>query len=187
MNRPGLALIAIATLIAACWTSGVLADEPSGDPMKHNDGTPDGRLVIGDSAEAVRFTLPKEHEKIAGVRIHSSRYGGAEAPKEKVVIYILNSDCTEILNSQLAPYSLFEVGPEKWVDVKFQHPVEVPKDFWVLLDSHNTDPRSPAAKGVFVSYDKSTGGKFSKMGLPWLEFRDVPFPGDWMFELIPAK
>ena len=83
MNRPGLALLAIANLIAACWTCSVLADEPSGDPMKHNDGTPDGRLVVGDSGEAVHFTLPKDGEKIAGVRIHGSRYG-ADASKEKV-------------------------------------------------------------------------------------------------------
>ena len=187
MNRPGLALLAITTLIAACWTSSVLADEPSGDPMKHNDGTPDGRLVVGDSGETVHFTLSKDGEKIAGVRIHGSRYG-ADASKEKVVIYFLNSDLTEILGAQLAPYSVFETRAEKWVDIKFPHPVTVPKDFWVLLDSHNSDPRTnPNAHGVFVSYDKSTGGKFSKMGLPWLEFRDVPFPGDWMFELIPAK
>ena len=94
MKRPGFVLVAILTLFVACWTSRLVADEPSGDAadMKHDDGTAEGRLVIGDAGEAVHFTLPKEGEKIAGVRIHGSRYGAAEAPKEKFVIYILNSD-----------------------------------------------------------------------------------------------
>ncbi len=184
MKRPALLLVAISTVFVACWTSNLLADESSGGSgdMKHNDGTAEGRLVIGDAGEAVHFTMPKEGEKLAGVRIHGSRYGAAEAPKEKFVVYILNSDCTEILSSQMAPYSLFETGPEKWVEVNFAHPVEVPKDFWVLFDCH-----ANKARGMYLSFDKSTGGKFSRMGLPWLEFQNVPFGGDWMIELIPAK
>ncbi len=184
MKRPGVALFAVLTLAAIGWTARLWADEaPAGtSEMKHDDGTADGRLVIGDAGEGVHFTLAKEGEKIAGIRIHGSRYGTAEAPKEKAVVYFLNSDMSEILSSQLIPYSLFEVGPEKWVDVKFAHPIEMPKDFWVLFDSH-----SNKARGVYVSFDKSTGGKYSKMGLPWLEFQNVPFGGDWMIELIPAQ
>lgn len=184
MNRFGLVLLAISAVIAPCLASKLLAADQSDNMagMKYHDGTPDGRLVIGDAGEAVHFTLPQDKEKIAGVRIHGSRYGAAEAPKEKFVVYILNADGSEILDAQMAPYSLFEPGPEKWVDVKFSHPIEVPKDFIVLLDCH-----ANKARGIYVSYDKSTGGKYSRMGLPWLEYQDVPFGGDWMFELMPAK
>ncbi len=184
MKRPGIVFVAIFTLFVGCWTIRLAADETSGDTadMKHDDGTAEGRLVIGDAGEAVHFTLPKEGEKIAGVRVHGSRYGAAEAPKEKLVVYILNADSSEILRTEMAPYSLFEVGPEKWVDINFAHPIEVPKDFWVLFDSH-----ANKARGIYISYDKSTEGKYSRMGLPWLDFQNVPFGGDWMIELIPAK
>ncbi len=87
----------------------------------------------------VHFVLPKAGEKIAGIRIHGSRYATPEPPKEQFLVYFMNPDETEVLSTQLAPYSLFSLGDEKpgkekWVDVTFAHPVEVPQDFWVVLD-----------------------------------------------------
>jgi hypothetical protein len=39
---------------------------------------------------------------------------------------------------------------------------------------------------VYVSYDTSTGGKHSKVGLPAGEKADVEFEGDWMIRAVMA-
>jgi hypothetical protein len=151
-------------------------------PGKYNDGTADGKKSIGGSGEMIRFTMPDANQKVSGVRIHGSRYGVPKAPDEKFLIYFLNADATEIFSTQMAPYSLFERGDEKWVPIHFAKPVAVPKDFWVVLDF-----RAAQTKGVYVSYDTSSEGKHSKTGLPGLKPTDVDFAGDWMIELLPAK
>ncbi len=188
MKRPGLVLFAISLIVAAFPSKNVLAADESGDMtgMKYDDDTAEGRMSLG-YGEMVHFVLPKAGEKIAGIRIHGSRYATPEPPKEQFLVYFMNPDETEVLSTQLAPYSLFSLGDEKpgkekWVDVTFAHPVEAPQDFWVVLDFRAT-PR----KGVFVSYDTSTGGKHSRVGLPGVESRPADFGGDWMIELIPAK
>jgi hypothetical protein len=82
----------------------------------------------------------------------------------------------------MAPYALFERGPEKWVEVKFARPIEVPKIFWVALDF-----RAGRTKGVYLSYDTSTGGKFSRVGLPGIEAKETDFGGDWMIQPLTAN
>jgi hypothetical protein len=82
----------------------------------------------------------------------------------------------------MAPYSAFERGPEKWVTVSFDRPVDLPGRFWVVLDF-----RATGRKGVYVSYDTSTGGKHSRIGLPGTPATEPKFGGDWMIELIPTK
>ena len=57
----------------------------------------------------------------------------------------------------MARISLFDRGEERSVEVKFNRPIELPREFWVALDF-----RAHATKGVYVSYDTSTGGKFSR-------------------------
>ena len=81
----------------------------------------------------------------------------------------------------MAAYSLFERGPERWVEVSFAAPVEVPARFWVALDF-----RATGTKGVYVSYDASTGGKHSRAGLPGIKLKEVDF-GDWMVEAVLAN
>jgi hypothetical protein len=98
------------------------------------------------------------------------------------LIYFLSPDGKEVLSTQMAPYSAFNRGEEQWVTVRFAKPVEAPKEFWVCLDF-----RAQQTKGVYVSYDTSTGGKYSKSGLPGVEPSDVDFSGDWMIELLPWK
>jgi hypothetical protein len=151
-------------------------------PVKYGDGQPDGKKSLGGSGEMIQFTLPVGQQKIDGIRIHGSRYGTPEAPKESFLIYVLNQDLSEVIDTEMAPYSLFERGEEKWVEVKFRKPIDVPQQFWIALDF-----RAGQRKGVYVSYDTSTDGKQSRIGLPGMEAKPIDFAGDWMIEVVPAN
>lgn len=148
--------------------------------LKYGDGKADGKKSLGGNGEMIKFTLPSGPglmKKVQGVRIHGSRYGHPKPPKEDFYIFIMNENA-EIVHTQTASYSLFEKGAEKWVKVRFKKPVSVPTVFWLVLDfkAHRT-------KGVYVSYDTSTGGQNSKIGLPGKEPRDVDVEGDWMIQV----
>lgn len=149
--------------------------------LKYHDGTADGKKSLGGNGEMIHFSLP-EAGKIGGIKIHASRYGVPQPPKEKFLIYFMDDKHNEVLQTRMAPYSAFERGENEWVTIRFPKPVEVPKDFWLCVDF-----RAHQTKGVYVSYDTSTGGKHSKTGLPGIEPDDVTFGGDWMIELLPAK
>jgi len=120
--------------------------------------------------------------RVAGLRIHGSRYGTPQPPEESFLIYFLTEDRKRILHTEMAPYSLFERGPEGWVDVTFERPVELPRTFWVALDF-----RPHQTKGVYVSYDTSTGGRHSLVGLPGLPTSRFRRGGDWMIEAVLAE
>lgn len=145
--------------------------------VTRGDGVADGKKSLGGTGEAIEFTLANDSSNLTGVRIHGSRYGLPDAPNENFLIYILNEDMTEIVSTQMAPYALFERGPEKWVEVTFRKPVAVSKTFWVVLDF-----RAGRSKGVYVSYDSSSDGKRSRVGLPGVEMKKPDFVGDWMIE-----
>lgn len=170
------------SLVAAvlCTLSQTLiAEAPA---LKYGDGEADGKKSLGGSGEIIGFALPQERESLEGLRIHGSRYGSANAPHESFLIYVMSQDLSQVLHTELAAYSLFERGPEKWVEVKFRKPIDVPQEFWVALDF-----RAGRTKGVYVSYDTSTEGKHSRVGLPGLEIQQTDFHGDWMIEVLPAK
>ena len=158
---------------------GAIGQIPS---LKHGDGQADGKKSLGGSGEIIGFTLSENAAKASGIRIHGSRYGTPEAPKENFLIYFLSQDMSEIIRTEMVPYALFERGAEQWVEVKFRRPVEVSKEFWVALDF-----RGGRMKGVYVSYDTSTGGKFSRIGLPGMEVKEADFGGDWMVEVLLAN
>jgi len=162
--------------IIACVLLGVGSLVQSAQ-LKHGDGEADGKKSLGGSGEVIQFSIAEESSKLSGIRIHGSRYGMPEAPREGFLIYILSEDMTEIISTQIAPYSLFERGPEKWVEVGFRKPVAVPNKFWVALDF-----RAGRSKGVYVSYDSSTDGMRSRVGLPGIELKQPDFAGDWMIE-----
>src|SRR4051812_30566208 len=102
--------------------------------LSYGDRTPDGKRSLGGSGEMIEFTLPGDGPKVAGVRIHGARYGLPDPPDERFLIFFLNEDRTEVVGTQMAPYSLFERGAERWVEVHFPRPVAVPRRFWVALD-----------------------------------------------------
>lgn len=158
-------------------TGAPTVDAAAGE-LKYDDGKPDGKRSFGGSGEIIQFSLPTEQGKITGIRIHGSRYGMPEPPAEDFVIYGLSEDMSDVLFTETAPYKLFERGQERWVDVQFKKVREVPKTFWIVVDfkAHQT-------KGVYVSYDTSTGGKHSKVGLPGQDAAAVNFGGDWMIRV----
>jgi RNA polymerase sigma-70 factor (ECF subfamily) len=160
-----------------------IAAAPGGpDGLKYGDGQAEGKRSLGGSGEMIEFTLPDDGAKVAGLKVHGSRYGTPAPPDESFLIYFLNEDLSGIVATQMAPYSLFERGPERWVEVTFYRPVEVPKRFWVALDF-----RPHQTKGVYVSYDTSTTGAHSRIGLPGMKARPTNFGGDWMIEVVLAK
>jgi RNA polymerase sigma factor (sigma-70 family) len=149
--------------------------------LKYGDGQPDGKQSIAGSGEMITFSAAKSPARVAGLRIHGSRYGTPQPPEESFLIYFLTEDRKRILHTEMAPYSLFERGPEGWVDVTFERPLELPKTFWVALDF-----RPHQTKGIFVSYDNSTGGRHSLVGLPGLPTARSR-RGDWMIEAVLAE
>ena len=109
--------------------------------LKPGDGRADGKQSLGGSGEMIEFTLPRETAKtarVAGLRIHGSRYGTLQAPNESFLIFFLDQEGKRILHTEMAPYSLFERGPEKGVTVSFDRPIDLPGRFWVVLDFRAT-------------------------------------------------
>ena len=150
--------------------------------LHYDDGKVAGKRSLGGSGEMIQFTLPGDNGKVTGIRVHGSRYGMPQPPAENFVIYGVSEDESEVLFTETAPYKLFARGNEKWVDVTFKRPREVPKNFWIVLDfkAHQT-------KGVYVSFDTSAGGKHSKTGLPGQQSEKVDFDGDWLIRVKVAK
>jgi RNA polymerase sigma-70 factor (ECF subfamily) len=149
--------------------------------LKYGDGQPDGKQSLAGSGEMITFSAAKAPARVAGLRIHGSRYGMPQPPEESFLIYFLTEDRKRILHTEMAPYSLFERGPEGWVDVTFERPLELPRTFWVALDF-----RPHQTKGIYVSYDSSTGGRHSLVGLPGLPAARSR-RGDWMIEAVLAE
>jgi len=149
--------------------------------LKYGDGKADGKKSIGGSGEMIRFELPDGVTKVRGIKIHGSRYGLRKAPDEDFEITFLNDNLDEILQTEAAPYRLFKRGREMWVRINFDKPVELPKRFWIALNfnAHQT-------KGVYVSYDTSTKGEYSRIGLAGDEKapRPTDFGGDWMMQVL---
>ena len=149
--------------------------------LKYGDGKPDGKKSIGGSGEMIRFELPDGVTKIRGIKIHGSRYGLPQAPDEDFEITFLNDNLDEVLQTEAAPYRLFKRGRAMWVRINFDEPVELPHTFWIALDFN-----AQQTKGVYVSYDTSTKGEFSRIGLAGGEEAPKPtdFGGDWMVQVL---
>jgi hypothetical protein len=158
------------------------SNDKSNGKLSYNDGTPEGKHSYSNSGEMIQFELSGDETKVTAVRIHGSRYGTPKPPQENLAISFLNDDMSEVIATKLAPYSLFKRGAESWVLVKFSKPVAVPKKFWVVLDFH-----AGKTKGVYVSYDKSSGGVHSRVGLSGADVAETGFDADWMIEAVLAK
>jgi len=153
-------------------------DEGAG-ALKYHDGAPDGKQSITGAGPMITFGAPAG-TKIGAVKIHGSRYGLPKAPDESFLVYILSGDRKRVLHTELVPYSSFERSEQQdWVTIKFKDPVEVTQRFWVSLDF-----RAAKTKGVYVSYDSSTAGKNSRVGLPGLAVEETSKKADWMIEAV---
>ena len=170
------------------WYPGfaLAADEPAkkspANRLSYNDGKAEGKKSLGGSGEIISFMLPVERKKVAGVRIHGSRYGTPTPPNEDFDIYLLDAKSGEVVATETAKYSKFNRGPEKWVEIPFADPLEVPLEFKVALNF-----RAEKTKGVYVSFDTSTGGQHSEMGLPGDKVMPTNTGGDWMIEVVLSK
>lgn len=154
--------------------------------LSYGDGKPDGKKSYGGSGQMIRFELPEGVTKIKGIRIHGSRYGTAQSPNEDFEITFLSEKRDEVIHTESAPYKLFKRGKENWVRIPFKEEVELPRKFWIAFDFN-----AEQTKGVYVSYDTSTKGEYSRVGKAGDEKDPQPtdFGGDWMVQvmLAPAK
>lgn len=146
------------------------------------DGKPDGKKSLGGSGHLIQPTFLAGNRLLSGIRIHGARYGTPEPPAEKFLIYVLSADRSKVVAVEMAPYSLFERGEEKWVTIPFDKQINVPEGGWIGVDF-----RPGRTKGVYVSYDSHAGAASSKVGLPGQEARDVEFAGDWMISPISPQ
>lgn len=185
-----LTLLAFAT---ASIAPRLVADEASAGKAKvakptlllqYGDGKPDGKKSIAGAGEMIRFSLPEGQENpLKSLRVHAARYGYPQPPKEDVEISILNEDMSEVLHTELVPYSLFKRQQDcRWTSIPFDEPVDVPQTFWVVLNFN-----AEATKGVYVSYDTSTKGEFSRVGFSDQDAKETAFGGDWMIQAVLAK
>jgi RNA polymerase sigma-70 factor (ECF subfamily) len=181
-------LVLVASLIVVLSANHRIAAENSSNAtptvLKYGDSKADGKKSYGDSGQMIRFEMPKGIDKARGLRIHGSRYGLPQAPDEDFEITFLNEDRSETLDSKAAPYRLFKRGKEGWVRVLFDKEVELPPKFWVALNfnAHQT-------KGVYLSYDTSTKGEYSRVGLAGDEEepKETEFGGDWMVQIMLSQ
>ncbi len=167
-------------ILAALLACGASAAEQQ--VLKYHDGNADGRKSLGGSGEVIAFEAPDDGWALRAIRIHGSRYGLAKAPDVDFYIFLTDAGGENILHTETAAYEKFDRGEAKWVEVKFKKPPAVPKAFCAILDF-----KAQQTMGVYVSYDTSTGGKHSKVGLPGKEGAAVDFGGDWMIEAVIQK
>ena len=152
--------------------------------LSYGDGKADGKKSYGGSGHLIQFEMPNGVTKARGLQIHGSRYGYPQAPKEDFEITFLGEDGEEVLHSEAAPYHLFKRGKETWVRVMFDKEVELPEKFWVALNFN-----AEQTKGVYMSYDTSTKGEHSRVGLPGDDEKpkETDFGGDWMVQVRLAR
>lgn len=185
-------LLALAAVVGLGLVAEAQDQAPSAGPttapsisvqvLKYGDGKADGKKSLGGNGEMIQFTMPDGFSTLTGIRIHGSRYGTAQAPKEDFMIYIMDEEHSKTLYTEQAPYRLFDRGEEKWVTVKFKAPLQVAGTFWIALDF-----RAHQTKGVYLSYDSSTGGKYSLVGIPGIDPEPVDFRGDWMVQAMVGR
>jgi len=175
-------LLFVSSFVLSGAVAIVAAAQDGKKVVKYGDGEADGKQSLGGSGEMIQFELPTKTAKVAGLRIHGSRYGTPQAPNESFLIYFLNEDRSQVSAVQMAPYASFERGEQQWVTIAFDQPMSVPQRCWVVLDF-----RAGPTKGVYVSYDTSSGGKHSLIGLPGTATNEPKHGGDWMIEALVTE
>lgn len=147
--------------------------------LKYDDDRPEGKRSIAGTGLMIHFVKPAAQYQLKSLRIHCARYGMPVAPDEDVKFSIVSDDGATVLHTELIPYSKFKRGEPEWTTIGFKNAVDIPEQFWVVAEFN-----AERTKGVYVSYDTSTGGKHSKTGLPGQESRNVTTGGDWMIQAI---
>ena len=128
--------------------------------------------------------MPAGATKVTGLKIHGSRYGQPQAPKESFLIYFMNKDRKRILHTEMAPYSLFKRGSESWVEIKFETPIDRPcpsLSGWLSISGR------PRPKGSTSASIRRRPANSRGSGYPAFRPQPVDFGGDWMIQAIFAK
>ena len=151
--------------------------------LKYGDGQADGKQSLGGSGEMIQFSAiegPRPGRRPAGPRlaIRPARAARRELPD------LLPHRGSEARSStpRWPRTRCSSAARSEWVEVAFERPVELPRTFWVALDF-----RPHQTKGVYVSFDNSTGGRHSLVGLPGLPTARSRRGGDWMIEAVLAE
>ena len=161
------------------------ASRPAADSASElaiDDGKSAGKLSIAGSGHAASFETPAgDGYVLTEVKIYGSRYGTAAPPAEDFHVYLCDSDGKQLADCPF-PYKNFTRGGQRWVSLKLDKPIEVPRHFILCAIFNPT-----ATKGVYVHYDKSVDGD-SRTGLPG-NLNDAFDKGDWMIRAVvrPAK
>jgi len=80
-------------------------------------------------------------------------------------------------------HSLFKrTKKSRWTYLLLKEPLELPRTFWVVLSFN-----AQSTKGVYVSYDTKTEGKYSRVGYNEEDARKTKFGGDRMVQVLLAK
>src|SRR5262249_49424496 len=76
--------------------------EQAATSLKYGDGGADGKQSLGGSGEMIKFSAPLQASKVTGIRIHASRYGEVQPPKENFLIFFLDEDLAHVLHTEMA-------------------------------------------------------------------------------------
>lgn len=163
-------------------TTSAAAKEKKELVLKYDDGTADGKRSIAGTGEMIEFEVPEDGYMLKAVKLHCARYGTPKAPKEDAEFTIVSEDESSVLHTELVPYANFKRGDSRWTTITFKKPVTVPKKFWLIVDFN-----AEQTKGVYLSFDSSTGGKHSKTGVAGGDSEPVKVGGDWMIQAVVAK
>ena len=187
-------MCATATFMAVTLALGALAvaaEQPAGAApttapsagtqllLKYHDAKADGKKSYGGSGEMIEFTMPEGDTMLAGISIHGSRYGMPQAPKEDFTIYVMDEEHTKALYTEKRLTSSSTAVKRSGSPSDSRRRCRLPASSGSPLIS-----RPHQTKGVYVSYDTSTGGEHSLVGIPTVEPQPVDFGGDWMVQAI---
>lgn len=140
--------------------------------LKQDDGHAAGKKSIAGGGHAVRFETAGDSWSVTSVRLHGSRYGHPQPPREDFTIWICD-DNLEVIAEHGVAYGKVPYGARpQWVALPIP-PTKVPAKFVICLAFNPTQ-----TKGVYVSYDAAGSGN-SMIGVPSDEMRPME-SGDWM-------
>jgi hypothetical protein len=118
---------------------------------------------------AVAFDAPGDSYYLTSVRVHGSRYGYPQAPREDFHVSLCDENFNLIADFPF-PYSKFQRGAPTWVTLRTR-PTKVPPKFVICVNFNPT-----GTKGVFVSHDAEGKALVGLPGKPAGQFTG----GDWL-------
>ncbi|WP_422930840.1 RNA polymerase sigma factor [Singulisphaera sp. PoT] len=140
--------------------------------LKKDEGKSSGMRSIAGSGHAVRFEAPGGSWQLTSVSLYGSRYGTSRPPKENFEIYLCDENFKKLATFSF-PYSTFQRGEPKWIDLNVK-PTTVPAKFFVAVDF---DPAQ--TKGVYMHFD-GRKSETSFTGLPDEGDPEAFTKGNWM-------